>query len=106
MSKLSILTLGLIAGLGISAMAFAQSPTPATTDQTSQDSQCRPGPSGPKPGDRNCIHDTGSLIPAKKGECLPVPGRSYSGDELRNQGTNGNNARALQMLDPSVSVGH
>jgi hypothetical protein len=105
MSKLSILTLALIAGLGISAMTFAQSPSPATTDQTSQDSQKAPD-HGPKPGDRNCIHDTGSLIPAKKGECLPVPGRSYSGDELRNQGTNGNNARALQMLDPSVSVGH
>ena len=105
MSKLSILTLALIAGLGISAMTFAQSPSPATTDQTSQDRQKAPD-HGPKPGDRNCIHDTGSLIPAKKGECLPVPGRSYSGDELRNQGTNGNNARALQMLDPSVSVGH
>jgi hypothetical protein len=104
MSKLSILTLALIAGLGINAMAFAQSPAPAS-GQTSQDSQKAPD-HVPKPGDRSCIHDTGSLIPAKKGECLPVPGRSYSGDELRSQGTNGNNARALQMLDPSVSVGH
>jgi hypothetical protein len=46
------------------------------------------------------------LFPAKKDQCLAVPGRSYTGDELRSQGTNGNNARALQMLDPSVSVGH
>ncbi|MFZ0869270.1 MAG: hypothetical protein WAM90_00955 [Rhodanobacter sp.] len=105
MSKLSILTLALITGLGINAIAFAQSPAPTTSGQTSQDSQKAPD-HVPKPGDRNCIHDTGSLIPAKKGECLPVPGRSYSGDELRGQGTNGNNARALQMLDPSVSVGH
>jgi hypothetical protein len=105
MSKLSILTLALITGLGISAMAFAQNPSAATSGQTSQDSQKAPDHVR-KPGDRNCIHDTGSLIPAKKGECLPVPGRSYSGDELRSQGTNGNNARALQMLDPSVSVGH
>jgi hypothetical protein len=102
MSKLSILTLALITGLGISAAAFAQSPTPTPSDQTSQKAASHV----PKPGDRDCIRDTGSLIPAKKDECLPVPGRSYSGDELRSQGTNGNNARALQMLDPSVSVGH
>ncbi len=58
-----------------------------------------------KPGDRTCLRQTGSLIPPKKGDCLTVAGRSYSGDELRNTGAI-NNARALQMLDPSISLGH
>jgi hypothetical protein len=108
MSKRSIVTLALITSLAVNALAFAQNSTPMTTPQASQSSQDsqKPVNHGPKPGDRDCIHDTGSLIPAKKGECLPVPGRSYTGDELRSQGTNGDNARALQMLDPSVSVGH
>jgi hypothetical protein len=105
MSKLSILSLALIAGLGVNALAFAQSSPSSTTGQTSQDSQ-KATSHVPKPGDRDCIRDTGSLFPAKKDQCLAVPGRSYSGDELRSQGTNGDNARALQMLDPSVSVGH
>jgi hypothetical protein len=58
-----------------------------------------------KPGDRTCLQDTGSLIPPKKGHCLPVPGRSYSREELRNTGAI-DNAHALQMLDPSITGGH
>ena len=104
MSKLSILSLALIASLGFSAVGFAQSSPSSVAGQTSQDNQ--KSTHVPKPGDRDCIRDTGSLFPAKKDQCLAVPGRSYTGDELRSQGTNGNNARALQMLDPSVSVGH
>jgi hypothetical protein len=104
MFKLSVLSLVLIAGLGVNALAFAQSSPSSVAGQTSQDSP--KATHVPKPGDRDCIRDTGSLFPAKKDQCLAVPGRSYSGDELRSQGTNGDNARALQMLDPSVSVGH
>lgn len=107
MSKLSIITFALMSGLGISATAFAQS-TPAT--DTAQASQLGQKPASAehqviKPGDRNCLRDTGSLIRARKGECLPVPGRSYTSEELRRTG-NPNTARALQMLDPSISVGH
>lgn len=58
-----------------------------------------------KPGDAGCLRNTGSLIPAKRGECLPVTGRSYSAEELRRTGTQ-DTARGLQMLDPSISVGH
>ena len=58
-----------------------------------------------KPGDSTCLRDTGSLIRAKQGECLPVTGRSYSRDELLRTGTQ-DTARGLQVLDPSISVGH
>ncbi|OOG54391.1 hypothetical protein [Rhodanobacter sp. C03] len=107
MSKLSIITFALMTGLGISATAFAQSAPPAGTAQVSQLGQ----QSVPavhqviKPGDRNCIRDTGSLIRARKGECLPVTGRSYSRDELQRTGSP-NTGRALQMLDPSIGSGH
>lgn len=60
----------------------------------------------PRPGDRNCLRSTGSLIPPKPGECLPVPGRSYSQEDIRRTGalTTGD---ALRRLDPSVTVrGH
>jgi hypothetical protein len=104
MSKFSIITFALMTGLGINAMALAMDTPPASTmpvSQLSQKADSRPV----KPGDRNCLRDTGSLIPAKKGSCLPVTGRSYNGDELRRTGQQ-NNARALQMLDPSISIGH
>lgn len=104
MSK-SIIMFTLLAGLGVSTLASAwSSAPPAAQTQTSVASQ-KAGNPVIKPGDRNCLRHTGSLIHAKKGECLPVTGRSYSGDEMRRTGTQ-NNARALQMLDPSISVGH
>jgi hypothetical protein len=107
MSKLSIAICTLLTGLGVSALAAAQSATPAADAQASHAVTRSASVSHPvpKPGNRNCLRDTGSLIPAKKGECLPVAGRSYSGDEIRRTGMQ-NNARALQTLDPSISVGH
>ena len=56
-----------------------------------------------KPGDRNCIRDTGSLIKAKPGQCLPVAGRSYGHDDLDRTGKT-RVGPALQDLDPSISV--
>lgn len=57
----------------------------------------------PKPGDRNCLQSTGSLIKAKPGSCLPVHGNSYSKEDIDRTGqpTMG---PALQMLDPSITV--
>jgi hypothetical protein len=53
-----------------------------------------------------CIRDTGSHIPPPPGECLPVAGNSYSQKDLQNTGAI-DIGRALQMLDPSVTVrGH
>ena len=107
MSKLSIAICTLLTGLGVSALATAQNATPVAEAQASHavSQSASAARQVPKPGDRNCLRDTGSLIPAKKGECLPVAGRSYSGDEIRRTGMQ-NNARALQTLDPSISVGH
>jgi hypothetical protein len=107
MSKLSIALCTLLTGLGISALAAAQNAAPATQAAASHavTKSTPTAPAVPKPGDRQCLRDTGSLIPSKKGECLPVAGRSYSGDEMRRTGAQ-NNARALQMLDPSISIGH
>lgn len=107
MSKLSIVICTLLTGLAVSALATAHSATPVAEAQASHavTKSASAAYPVPKPGDRNCLRDTGSLIPAKKGECLPVAGRSYSGDEMRRTGTQ-NNARALQTLDPSISIGH
>lgn len=104
MSKLPSTMFALMIGLGLSGVAVAQETAPAVAAQTDQTS----APANHqvvKPGDHECLQHTGSLIPAKKGECLPVTGRSYSGKELRRTGEP-DNARALQMLDPSISVGH
>lgn len=57
-----------------------------------------------KPGDRQCIRDTGSLIPAKKGECLPVAGRSYSKQDIDNTGET-TLGPALERLDPAITSG-
>lgn len=99
-------SLALATFLAASTLAAAQTSAPAAT-QSSEVARKSATSEHPliKPGDRNCLRDTGSLIPAKKGQCLPVTGRSYSRDELQRTGTQ-DNARALQMLDPSISVGH
>lgn len=57
----------------------------------------------PPPDSRNCIRDTGSHIPPPKGQCLPVPGNSYSQQDIQRTGA-ANVGQALQMLDPSVTV--
>lgn len=92
--------------LGVAPLAMAQTSAVAgATVQTSQQDTANQTVSKkpPQPGDRNCIQSTGSLIPAKPGTCLPVPGRSYSAQDIRNTGqpTLG---PALQQLDPSVTV--
>jgi len=108
MSRPIILVASLIAALGVNAAVMAQSEPASSQDQVASQSTRQSAKADQpviKPGDRNCLQHTGSLIPAKKGECMPVVGRSYSGDELRRTGQP-NNARALQMLDPGISTGH
>ena len=102
-------TIRLASALVLAASAagavFAQTSAPAPATSASLTTQATPTPHAViKPGDRACIRQTGSLIPAKAGQCLPVVGRSYSGDEIRRTGTP-DTARALQMLDPSISIG-
>ena len=107
MSMPCIATLALMTALGLSAAVDAQQATPAAaapSDQARQDASASRHRIL-KPGDRGCLQSTGSLIPPRKGECLPVAGRSYSGRELRRTGAI-DTAHALQMLDPSISLGH
>lgn len=92
-------------------LAMAQtSAASGGTVQTQQQDAASPAPSGAdsqsplKPGNRGCLQTTGSLIPAKPGTCLPVAGRSYSAQDLRNTGSP-TLGPALQQLDPSITVG-
>jgi len=60
----------------------------------------------PPVNSRQCIRETGSHIPPPKGQCLPVAGNSYSQQDLQRTGAT-DLGRALQMLDPSVTLhGH
>ena len=111
LSKRVVLALMLSAGVltGATAAAQSSSSAPLAASPTNQAAANSKTPDADhrliKPGDRACLRNTGSLIPPKKGDCLPVAGRSYSHDELRNTGAI-DNAHALQMLDPSISLGH
>ena len=64
-----------VAGAGTVAQAqsVAEPPLPAQPE-------ARPAN---RPGDRNCIRDTGSLIRVKKGQCLPVAGDTPRTRRLR-----------------------
>jgi hypothetical protein len=105
MSRLvSTLPLLALASALAASSAFAAQSVPAPVDHSNQKTATATPPVI-QPGDAACLRNTGSLIRAKPGQCLPVVGRSYSGEELRRTGTQ-NTARGLQMLDPSISVGH
>ncbi|MEO8748323.1 MAG: hypothetical protein ABI379_11810 [Rhodanobacter sp.] len=96
-------------GLGVTT-AFAQeatSTTPAATSQQTTQARAASADDKPliKPGDPDCIRDTGSHIRAKPGHCLSVNGRSYSREELQRTGQI-DTGRALLMLDPSITLGH
>ena len=91
--------------------AFAQTPdnaqaNTATTAQAAANSQANQKRSVPPVNSRQCIRDTGSHIPPPKGQCLPVAGNSYSHEDIQRTGAT-DLGRALQMLDPSVTLrGH
>jgi len=91
----------LMAGFATTAFAVPQS-APPKDQQTSTPSKAVPR-SPLKPGDRNCIRDTGSLIKAKPGECLPVAGRSYSKQDIDATGET-TLGPALNKLDPAITV--
>ncbi|MGH8115964.1 MAG: hypothetical protein ACREPJ_01435 [Rhodanobacteraceae bacterium] len=85
------------------AAAASNQAAPNQKTATSRDRDARKV--SPLLGTRMCIRDTGSLIPAPKGQCLPVPGNSYSQKDIQRTGAT-NIGQALQMLDPSVTAGH
>jgi len=111
-----ILITALASVLGVCAVsvtAFAQQTTDSqgtnqtTTAQTTAAAAKAQNQRAVPPLDsRNCIRDTGSHIPPPKGQCLPVAGNSYSQQDIQRTGAM-DVGRALQMLDPSVTVhGH
>ena len=104
MSRFVFVSAMLLAGCGASAVLLAQNPpaAPPSAGSSSQQSAQHAAP----PDDRNCIRETGSHIPAKKGHCLPLAGRSYSQQDLQRTGEP-ELGRALQKLDPRITVhGH
>lgn len=87
-----------VATFAINPLAVAQTVAPPAQHRTDTP---HPASALPKPGDRDCLRSTGSLIPAKPGHCLPVAGRTYSQKDLRRTGAL-TTADALRMLDPGI----
>ncbi len=103
MSRCFFVSALLLVSYGASPLLLAQSPpAPPLAQSSGQPS----APRAARSNDRNCIRDTGSRIPAKKGRCLPVTGRSYSQQDLLRTGRP-DLGEALQQLDSSITVrGH
>lgn len=90
--------------LTVSSLAFAAPQASPPVGQATAQHEAAPAThSAVKPGDRHCLRDTGSLIRPKKGECLPVSGRSYTKQEIDNTGER-TLGPALQKLDPSITL--
>ncbi|MFC4762426.1 hypothetical protein [Dyella koreensis] len=120
MFKPAIIATTLLVALG-SASAFAQSTQATSTDARThrveglETSPYKPDPanandktdkSAAKVNDRNCLRETGSLIKAKKGKCLPIAGRVYTKDDIDRTGER-DLGPALEKLDPSITTrGH
>jgi len=104
MSRFMLVSAILLAGCGASAALLAQDSRIAQPSAGS--SSQSPAQPAARPDDRNCIRETGSHIPAKKGQCLPVAGRSYTQEDIQRTGEP-ELGRALQKLDPRITVhGH
>lgn len=104
-----VFALGGAAALAVPAFAQSTDQVQPNAPATAQaENHARPAlqRSVPPLDSRQCIRDTGSHIPPKKGQCLPVAGSSYSQKDIQRTGAI-NIGQALQMLDPSVTVhGH
>ncbi|HUA78830.1 MAG TPA: hypothetical protein VL997_00540 [Dyella sp.] len=104
MSRLMFSAVALTVGLATALSVIAQSAPVPDQPSSNTPSHTTTAPRSPiKPGDRNCIRDTGSLIPAKKGECLPVTGRSYNKSDIDATGET-QLGPALNKLDPAITV--
>jgi hypothetical protein len=87
-----------VLAMGLASLAYADNGTDATDDAT-QDAQVAVEAGAQK---SHCLRHTGSRI-RKSGECLALPGRAYSGDDLKLTGEI-NPADALSRLDPSLQT--
>ena len=112
MNRLMLAGMLAVAGACLAVAAptlAAQDATPATTALATTASKAKPEHAKqravPPIDSRMCLRSTGSLLPPPKGQCLPVAGQSYSQQDIQRTGAD-NVGQALQMLDPSVRVGH
>jgi hypothetical protein len=109
MIRFPLVSLVLLAALGASAAASAQhnnmAPLVAPVDSNNPGAPLTATQAAPGYHDRNCVQDTGSLVPAKKGTCLNVTGRSYNQEDLQRTGALTTRGQLLK-LDPSLSAGH
>lgn len=112
MSRSIVFAVGLIAAFGFGSSALASNPPAvdhADQAQTASHQEAariaKADRQGIKPGDRMCLQHTGSLIKPKPGKCIPAAGNSYSAEDIQRTGAM-DTAGALQMLDPSIRIGH
>jgi hypothetical protein len=84
--------------LGLASLAYADEGTDAANDAT-QDAEVAVKA---KSEQTHCLKHTGSRI-RRADECLALPGRAYSGDDLKRTGEI-NSAEALSRLDPSLQA--
>lgn len=113
MSKSPLLIAALLAMLASSASAQdARAPTQDARTRRIEGLETMPYPppassaqGGQQVGaDHNCLRQTGSHIPPKKGQCIPAPGRTYNKQDIDRTGEQ-KLGPALRKLDPSVG-GH
>ena len=113
MNKLMLAGMLAVAGACLAVAAPTLAAQDATTPTTTAPATTAPKAKSdhakqravPPIDSRMCVRSTGSHIPPPKGQCLPVAGQSYSQQDIQRTGAN-NVGQALQMLDPSVRIGH
>lgn len=87
-----------VLAMGLASLAYADNGTDAADDAT-QDAQVAVEAGAEQ---KHCLKHTGSRI-RKADECLALPGRAYSGEDLKRTGEI-NAAEALSRLDPSLQT--
>ena len=90
-----------VASLALALAACASAPTAPQKAAAPPDVIAT---AAPRPAAVGCVPDTASRIPVKDATCLGF-GSVHTGDDMKSTGQT-DNAKALQMLDPSVTAVH
>lgn len=86
--------------LGAATAAMADGPAPAApTPAQTEVAQAQPATTA------GCLHDTGTHLKSRPGECLSSPGHSFGSDELRSTGAT-DVGGGLRMMDPTLTTTH
>jgi hypothetical protein len=83
------------AALADGAGAPASPPAPAAANTAAR----------PDAASAGCLHDTGTHLKPKPGECLSSPGHSFGSDELSSTGAT-DVGGGLRMMDPTLTTTH